>query len=183
MKMEQLIPPPNYRVIQTGDAKFHHKNSQYDKMEHYRLVRSILNIVNDQQQLQCYASGYGNLVIFQLPDKDVDYLNSLTYQLVRLANLRHGQVQYLQKDATAFFPHDRDTRIFNHYGEPVMKTEFINTFSGRVALQVKGLKVADKQQIYLETSVHQVKIDLEEEMMEAHRQSVCLFDSVLLIDF
>lgn len=173
--MEQpIIPPLNYRVIQTADAKFQRKSSLYDKMEHYRLVRSILNIVNDQQQLRCYASGYGNLVIFQLPDADVDYLNSLTYQLVRLANLRHGQVQYLQKGATAFFPYDRETRIFNRYGEPVMKTDFINTFSGRVALQVKGLKVADKQQIYLDTSVHQVKIELEDEMMESPSPD-CMF--------
>ena len=37
------------------------------------------------------------VVIFQLPEKDVDYLNSLTNQLVRLANLRHGQVQYLER--------------------------------------------------------------------------------------
>ena len=145
-------------------------------MEYFRLMRSILRIVNDQQQLRCYASGYGNLVIFQLPEKDVNYLNSLTYQLVRLANLRHGQVQYLERGATAFFRYGRDTRIFNRYGEPIMKTEFINTFSGRVALQVKGLKVvADKQQIYLDTSVHQVKIDLEDELMESPSPE-CMFD-------
>ena len=57
-----------------------------------------------------------------------------------------------------------------------MKAEFINTFSGRVALQVKGLKVAaDKQQIYLDTSVHQVKIDLEDELMESPSPE-CMFD-------
>ena len=48
-------------------------------------------------------------------DKDVVYLNSLAYQLMRLA--------HLQKDFTAFFPYDRDTRIFIRYSEPGLHEE------------------------------------------------------------
>ena len=45
-----------------------------------------------------------------------------------------------------------------------MKSDFINTFHGRVAIRVKGLRVIDGYHIYLDTVIFQVKIDQEDDV-------------------
>jgi hypothetical protein len=172
--MSYPLPPHNYKIIQLDDARFEPKSNAST----YRLIAPMLYFINGKQQLRCYVSGYGNLTVFQMPTVDIDYLNSLTYQLVRLANVRHGNIDYLSHDGINFFPYDRDTRLFNKYGEPIMKTEFINTFSGRVALRILGLEYDDKfSRYYLKTSVCQVKIELEDDVLETPSPE-CLFDTI-----
>lgn len=176
-------PPSNYdrQAIILGAA--YQRGNKYDSrgVQLHALQRDYTYALNSSQQLSCFSSSYGNLCVFCMPTKDIIYLNSLTYYLARLANLRHGHVHYLH-DSTGenpraeFFKYDRATRIFNRSNETIMKSDFINTFHGRVALRVKGLRVVDDYHIYLDTTVFQLKIDREDDVTtDVDANNECIF--------
>ena len=175
-------PPPNYDQLAIIPSAAFERGQKFDRhgCEYYKLQRDFIYTLNTSQQLKCYSSSsYGNLCIFSMPSADSNYLNSITYQLVRLAAnpLRYGHVHYLYDSAgdymsrAEFFKYDRETRIFNRSNEPIMKSDFINTFHGRVALRVKGLRVVDDYHIYLDATVFQVKIDREDDLMPARENN------------
>jgi len=104
-------------------------------------------------------------------------LNSLLYQLIRLKNIQSGYVHYLNEKSIAgeYISYDRDTRIFNRFRVAINKTDFISVFEGRIALIIKGLRVLQHQQIHLDVSVYQVKIEEEEDTKDTS-SAMCIFD-------
>lgn len=172
-KMSSLapIPPARYRVVNTEGFVFappkENKSSSSEEVERL-LEKPKIFIVNRVKQLRCYASGYGNLVIFNMHPADVNYLNNLTFQMARLANISSGSIEYLDDNGIIFFPYDRQTRIFNRFCEPIMKMDYINCFNGFVSLHLKGLKIdRDGSRIRLYATVHQVKIITEDDTEES----------------
>ena len=138
-------PPGDYNIIRTNGARFERHRRHVNGVDYYRLERDIVFTLNNSQVLRCYAGGSRSICIFDLPEDDVMHLNSLTYQLVRLADLRKGHICYLppNEDHPKFIDIDRKTLFFNRYSQPIMKTDFIKTFRAKVALSIKGIRMTD----------------------------------------
>ena len=171
-----LIPPANYSIVQTNTARFDQKEYHINGDDFHRLERHVIYSMNSSQPMKCYASAYGSICIFTLPKDDIRYLNSLTYQLTHLANIQTGYVHYLHDDdKPVFFPYHRDTRLFNRLAQPITRADFINTFQGKVAITVKGIRISDDYHIYLDAYIHQVKVEEEDDISET-RAYDCIFE-------
>ena len=165
-KSRMPLPPTEYSIIQTNSARFTANKRHVNGIDYFRLERNIVYALNNSQLLQCYSSDSANLCIFHMSNADISYLNSLTYQLVRLKDLRQGYVHYIRKshdenNDALFFDYDRQTRIFNRMCIPIAKTDCIQVFEERVTLSINGLRIACDYHIYLDVSVYQVKVEEE----------------------
>lgn len=173
------LPPLDYKYIQTNTTKFDGSKYFVNGHEIFKLERDIVYCMNNRELLRCFATTQGTLCIFKMPLEDVNYLNSLTYQLVLLKNIKVGHVHYLRQpgknNAAEHVHYDRNTRVFNRCGIELWKSDFINCFRGRVALVIKGLRVIDDYHIYPEIYVYQVKIE-EEEDTHFSAAGDCIFD-------
>ena len=146
---------------------------------YFNLDRHIIYRLNKSQPLKCYSSDSGNICIFRIPKTGVSQLNAITYHLIKQANIHNGHVHYFCESndddhRSSFFAYDRKTRIFNRSKQPIMKTDFINTFHGRVALAIKGICVAGDLHICLNPVVYQVKVEQEDDIGEI-ASNECIF--------
>ena len=173
------LPPADYKFIQTNTTKFDGSKYFMNGHEIFNLERAIIYCMNNRELLRCFATTQGTLCIFKMPIEDVNYINSLLYQLVLLKNIKVGHVHYLRQPtkntAAEHIHYDRYTRVFNRIGIELMKSDFISCFRGRVALAIKGLRVIDDYHIYPEIYVYQVKIE-EEEDTNFSGPGDCIFD-------
>jgi len=174
------LPPSNYTTIQTNSARFDRSKYFINGHEVYRLEREIIFTLNNKDLVRCHGTTQGTLCVFEMPIHDVIYLNSLLYQLAQLKDFKCGHVHYLRQvtdkiNSAEHFHYDRSTRVFNRYGQELMKSDFLGVIMGRVALSIQGIRVIDGYHIYLEVVVSQVKIE-EEEDVKMSASADCIFD-------
>jgi hypothetical protein len=174
------LPPSNYATIQTNSARFDGSKYFVNGHEVFHLEREIIFCLNNKDPIKCHGTTQGTLCVFELPIHDVIYLNSLLYQLALLKDFKCGHVHYLRQsidkiNSAEHYHYDRSTRVFNRYGQELMKSDFIGVIQGRVALSIQGIRVIDGYHIYLEVTVSQVKIE-EEEDVKMSASGDCIFD-------
>jgi len=179
---KSLPPPVDYKIINLRSARFDSSLHCIDNIRYYNLEKPIIYILNVGETLSCYGNNYGWVCIQDLPNDDVRYLNSLLFQLVELYGLDNGRMHYLRKSyddgyqSNEFFALDRDSKLFNFAGVPVMKTlRLLKTFDGKVALSIKGFRVIDDFHINLNVCVHQIKIEDEQDVYNTQIED-CIFE-------
>lgn len=174
------MPPSEFCPVQLNTLKFKEDQYHINESECFQLEREVIYPLNNKNLLKCFCNSYGVLSIFEIPFHDVIYLNSLLYQLVLLKGFSYGHMHYLRKpndknNTAEFIPYDRNTRVFNRYGQHLNKSDFICMFHARVAVAIRGLRLVDGFHIYPELSVYQMKIEDEEPSLNSTAIG-CIFD-------
>ena len=150
-----------------------------DAIEFDNLQREIVIVLNEGKPLDCYSSTLGYITVLAMTNADIKHLNSLTYQLLCLANINYGHAHYLHlnynrnESTSEHFPLDRYSKLFNKSGEQLLKTNYIKKFSAKVAVAVQGIRVLDQFNIYPSITIYQVKV-IDEEDVHA-RVDDCIF--------
>lgn len=175
-------PPPNFKSVTLNNSRFeHYAKYRIDDNTYYPLERKIIFPLNNEDALKCHCTYSGLIFIFHMSNQDAAHINSLLYQLVRLKGLNRGLVHYISEHALhsknpQVFRFDKDTRLFNRFGQSMSRCDYIDVFEGRVALSINGLLAVDDLHIYLDLSVHQVKIDQDLDAQQVTADNECMFD-------
>ena len=129
------LPPADYKFIQTNTTKFDGSKYFMNGHEIFNLVRAIIYCMNNRELLRCFATTQGTLCIFKIPIEDVNYLNSLLYQLVLLKNIKVGHVHYLRQPTkilllnifimTDIYIHVSLTELVSSYGKVISSVVFV----------------------------------------------------------
>jgi len=174
-------PPKDYFVIHQPSINYQTTLQHLEGAQYHMLQQDIVYQVNQGQNLKCYGCSLGFICILHLPNTDVKYLNSLTYQMLCMAGIKEGRAHYLRLSygnddhSSEYYPLVRTSRIFNHRGQPIMKTDFLKTFRAKVALAIKGIRVIDDYHIYLNAVIYQVKVMEEDDVTNDTPSSDCIF--------
>jgi len=173
-------PPKDYyngpilenRVDFAPTKHYHYNNEEYLALENDFILQ-----LNDSEPTKCHTSSNGLLWVDNLSKWDIRYLNSILYRLVGIAKLRDVRLHYYKScdDVDGdFFPIDRESKFFNKSKQLLMKSDFIKSFQGRVALSIKGLRVTDNYHVFLLIYVYQVLVEFEDDIL-AETVVDCIF--------
>lgn len=178
-------PPPDLKIIKLDNVTFdHYTTVRINDQLYHNLVQKIIyplnnGLLNDTNGLKCHCTLSGVLFVSNMWREDIIHLNSLLYALVRLKGIKSGVIHYLSQcndldSVPMAFHFDRGTRMFNRYGQSISRCDFIDVFEGRVALSINGLRVIDDFQVFLDVTVHQVKME-EDFTANLTPDSQCIF--------
>ena len=155
---------PAAPVVTKSPLKFTNSIYRTNDVEFVRLEEPIIYRLNEGNLLKCFASDSGWFAIFNMPNKDVTYLNSLLFDMVSARQITTGRIHYLAKggEHTEYVGLDRRSRIFNRICLPINKTDYIGEFSGNVAIYINGILILSQHEIFIDASVYQVRIEQED---------------------